>query len=246
VAELRGVSVVNGAPPENHGGGISARNADLRLVDSVVAGNTAQIGGGIESLGGRTTLDGSTVADNVGNGGGGIRLLLPGARLVLKRSTVSGNQTSPGSFAGAGIFCLRGTELFVSDSLVSDNRSGGGGGGLTFGGARGRIVRTTFQGNEAATESGGGISFYREPDGPPPGRLAIYDSQIVENVSATAGGGIWTARATHVSDNPPLLRDTTVARNVDQSGAAPDCSGQVLDGGNVVIGDPTGCLLTAP
>jgi CSLREA domain-containing protein len=243
--ELRGVSVVNGAPPENHGGGISATNADLRLVQSVVAENAALIGGGIESIGGRTTLERSRVADNVGNGGAGIRLLLPGARLVLKRSTVSGNQTQAGSFPGAGIFCFPGTELVVSNSVVTGNRSGDGGAGIMFGGARGRIFRTTIQGNEAGT-GGGGVSLYREPGGDPPGPLGIYGSQIVENVAATAGGGIWTAPPTWSSDSPPLLHDTTVARNVDLSGAAPDCSGEILDGGNVVIGNPTGCTLSPP
>lgn len=244
-AELRGVSVVNGAPPENHGGGISATNGDLRLVNSVVSGNAASVGAGIEAIGGRTMLDGSRVADNVGNGGAGIRVLLPGARLILKRSTVSGNRTQTGSFPGGGIFCLPGTELVMSDSVVSGNHSGDGGAGIAFGGARGRILRTTIQGNVSATGAAG-VLMYRQPDGPPPGPLAIYGSQIVENVGATAGGGIWAAPPTWASDSPPLLRDTMVAGNVDLSGQAPDCSGQVLDGGNVVIGDPTGCVLSPP
>lgn len=241
---LRGVSIVNGAPPENHGGAISAFDADIRLVDSIVARNQASIGAGVEILGGRLKLIDSQVSDNVGNGGTGIRAMID-ARVVLKRATVSDNRTTPGSYPGAGIFCFPGTELVVKDSVVSRNRSSGAGGGIMFGGARGRIVRSTIQENEAG--GGAGVSLYRDPDpaAAPPGTLTIDRSQIVNNVATTnggIGGGIWSAPPTFASDSPPVLRNTTITGNVGGA-ETPDCSGSFIDRGGVVIGDPTGCVL---
>src|SRR6185436_11803583 len=120
------------------------------------------------------------------------------------------------------------------------NHSGDGGGGIMFGGARGRILRSTIKENEA--RSGGGVSLYHDPDPtvPPPGPLTIQRSQIIDNVAAEVGGGIASAWPGSLSDSPPLLRNTTITGNVAPTGG-PDCSGSFIDGGGNVIGDPAGC-----
>ena len=120
------------SPGTSSGGAISAQ-AEIRITDSVISGNTSSgPGGGVRSLESITATR-SSIVDNTGN-------------------------TSGGSFTGAGLSTVH--EVLVIDSTISGNVSpasdGEGGGIFTEGTAT--VVNSTITGNSVAGGQGGAIS----------------------------------------------------------------------------------------
>jgi hypothetical protein len=149
-AVLYGLTISNGGNSAGHGGGIS-NLGDLALLDSAVAGNSADVAGGIFDASGSTLLVmDSTISGNTSSAGAGGGINNAG-KLEIIESTVSGNTS--GSAAGAlggGIF-NSGT-LTIIDSSISANQvtSGGAnddGGGLYVNGGSATLQNTIVSGN---------------------------------------------------------------------------------------------------
>jgi predicted outer membrane repeat protein len=162
-AELRGLTVTEGAVSGfEYGGGIHNLGM-LTLTNSAVSGNTAYRGGGIHSN--RTlTLTNSTVSGNTASRvGGGID---SGGTLTLTNSTVSGNTASQPS--GGGIYSL-GT-LTLTNSTVSGNS--GTGIDTHF---MAMLTNSTVSGDGA---SGAAIHNEGSPKGPVSAVLTITNSTV--------------------------------------------------------------------
>ncbi|MFC7337921.1 choice-of-anchor Q domain-containing protein [Haloferula chungangensis] len=158
---------------------IDDENAD-NLLDVVLRGLTLQNGvasgddaGGNISNHEHLTLENCRLLDGraVGTGanGGGISSA-PGSRLILASCTLSGNRAASTTSSGGAVyfeteanFNSAALVFAMSASTVSDNFTGGHGGGLfvgTFGldnGGLATIATSTVSGN-TATSAGGGIS----------------------------------------------------------------------------------------
>jgi hypothetical protein len=118
---------------EGFGGGLSATNATVRVVDSLFQENQSNDGGGgMASLSGAVmTLERSTLSANVAAGSGGGGALNFGS-LTMVNSTVSGNLAMPtAEFSGGGGISSS-APLTLVNTTVFGNALGGAG---AFGGA---------------------------------------------------------------------------------------------------------------
>jgi CSLREA domain-containing protein len=234
---LRGVTVRNGAAPDNLGGGIYS-GGRITLVDSAVRDSNAAIGGGIYAL--TATLIRSEVTGNSSTSFcGGIRSY----DATIVESIVSGNHT-----LGHGGGIAAGGELLLERSTVSGNTADGHGGALHFSGEEAIIDNTTVSGNSAGGDGGG---IYRAgPEVPPDEPL---EHVFLNNVTVTAnhadsdGNGSGDGGGVGGNTLVPgfVARNTIVAGNTDDGGEAPDCAGDVGLQGHNLVQDATGCPLVA-
>jgi hypothetical protein len=121
------------------GGGVWSQ-ANLAIVDSSVADNTAaSLGGGVHfnaAAGqGMLRIQRSTVSGNTATNGGGVAST-PGAgspltlEAVVSNSTISGNSASN---AGGGLHASFGGQAFIMNSTITENDADQAGGGLFAG-----------------------------------------------------------------------------------------------------------------
>jgi CSLREA domain-containing protein len=172
--------IMRGGKLSEPGGAGISNTGTLRLINSVVAGNSAVMHGGgiLNFLGGTLRLINSTVSGNTSSEfGGGINNNGEEATLTLTNSVVAGNSASR---FGGGIWNA-GT-LTLTDSRVSNNSSEIGGGinnnGLA---ATLTLTNSTVSGN--AGDGGGGIENTA-------GRITLTNSTITGNTASSFGGGI--------------------------------------------------------
>jgi CSLREA domain-containing protein len=239
---LSGVSLVNGytmidANSGYTGGGI--RNCGkLTLENCVVSGNEGVLGGALNSEGGSVTLLSTTISNNLGHFCcGGIRNYY-GVKLLLRNSVVKDNTVTPGS--GGGVVDLYPSSFIAYDSTFSGNVAAADGGGILVTG-RTTLKRCTITGNSA---SGNGGGLYRVADEiyHEAGRLRIADTTISGNTADSDrsgqgdGGGIY-----NWAEGLSMARGT-LSGNVDGTGEAPDCRGQLVSK-TTVIGSLAGCTL---
>ena len=195
----------------------------LKVENSTISNNrSGDAGGGINTIGnGRVDITQSVISDNVcENQGAGIWLdtddvagpvgttIHQSALLTLTQSVISGNVSlATGNFGGgignagndslaAGQAPLPGEVQAVSiiDSTISNNVTGGSGGGYGDQGGQGTLIvqNSTIANNSA--NLGGGI----QADGP---STTISDSTITGNSSQTTGGGIVVTAGTFTLNN---------------------------------------------
>jgi hypothetical protein len=106
------------------GGGILNYLGTVKVSDSTVSGNTANLGGGLRNYSGAVTVSNSTFSGNsAGYGGGGV---YNSGTLTLTDSTLYGN--SAGNGDGGGIDNLSGTATLINCTLDKNSASGRGGG----------------------------------------------------------------------------------------------------------------------
>jgi nitrous oxidase accessory protein NosD len=193
---------VTGGLVDGNGGGI-VNDANLFAQGVWVRDNTASDGGGGIFNTGVLSLDGSYVTDNTGMtdgtggiGGAGIASNGSGASLIIDGSTIARNSlTRPGTEdrGGGGISIKQGS-LVLRDSVVSDNESGYAAGGIYAAGSGATVVleRTTVINNRTGidpdrdTGRGGGLFLDNAV------QARIDDSSILDNVSKSSGGGIYS------------------------------------------------------
>ena len=217
---IRGGNAGFDDPGGAQGGGIFVGVFDtLRIMNSVIAGNSAgSTGGGIRSFG-ALTLNNSTISRNsAGVNGGGIAS--PFGSLTITNSRVSGN-VAP-EIGGGGIYTE--VPLRLSNTTVSDNRSARGA-GIFAGFITLDISRSTISGN-SATESGGGIFTF--------GTTTLTNSTVSGN-SAPAGGGIANPGTLAVSNS-------TIAGNTATEGSG---GGGITSGGSLLLVNTLVALNTA-
>jgi hypothetical protein len=237
-------SVMPGGPLSN--GIINTGNAgELTFEDSEASGALA----GIENeLLATATVTNGTLRDNAF----GIRNF---GVATLERSSIEGNTTLAGD-SGAGVANFG--VLNMVDTVVRDNTASDGAGIQNIGIAR--MEACTIFGNRTTgmvgTRSGGGIWNS--------GTLEMANCTVSGNqAEAGQGGGVWnteagslTMRNCTVSDNAAgsgggvavasgtvALANTIVALN--SAGEAIDCQGGAMSLGYNLIGNTTGCDVTA-
>jgi hypothetical protein len=215
-------------------GGIGSIGGTVTIHKSVIAGNTSRVAGGGISIGPGSAglantliITNSRISDNTtgtsttNSRGGGI---ISGGKLIISKSTISGNVSSGGRGVGGGISGLETWE--ITDSSIYGNAASDFGGGIENAGATGVIVNSTVSNN--TSNSGGGV-------GNGQGVVLLINSTLANN-SAQDGGGIDSIAAT------TLLQNTILALNTAQTG--PDCANPLTSLDNNLIGDPTGCTIS--
>jgi hypothetical protein len=146
------------------GGGVINIGGPLTIDSSVITGNQSSAGGGgvsAQSAGGQASLlkiTDSTISDNtstLSTGGGGVNTFND-EKLVIRRSTISGNRFTGLGLAGEGGGILNTGDMTIADSTISGNVSGGkdipnpqGGGIANASGATGTITTSTIADNRA-------------------------------------------------------------------------------------------------
>jgi hypothetical protein len=197
----------------NSGGGV------LRISNSILDGNSADVGGGFRAGGNVTILD-STVSNNQAEFGGGFINTISSEVLIMN-SLFSVNQAVQGgggmftngmvtiidseiagnmADAGGGIFKKTGT-LELRRSLVNGNGAlGGSGGGFLNDFGATTIVLSSIAQNRAHLNGGG---LYNAQNGV----LTVTDSDLSENSAEMAGGGGY-------NENELTLIRSTIQDNV--------------------------------
>jgi hypothetical protein len=182
-------------------GGAISSNEDLTLTGLVVSQNANQLdGGGIWCAGNMTITDCAITHNTAGDGGGGI---VAESNLTITGSEISYNTASgigSGRALAGGIefnSILGGNTLQITDSLITNNATAFGGGGIRITNylpARNPTVVTishsTVSGNTIdphSPVSGGGIYAYRT-------NLVISDCVISNNQIHSSGFGNGGAR----------------------------------------------------
>ena len=156
-------------PDDGYGGAIDVNCADvLNLVDSTLAGNTANAGGGAinDNTSAPVMVVRSTISGNRStgaslatppDGGGGIELSTAGTLTVID-STIAGNDTA---WSGGGIYAVTGSTLTLVNDTISGNTDSGTPAGVTAtGGVYAQanlttsVANTIISGNTPANCSG--------------------------------------------------------------------------------------------
>ncbi|CAN5429869.1 hypothetical protein BH10ACT11_BH10ACT11_14840 [soil metagenome] len=232
-AKLKHLKLVRGnAGAGAEGGGIyfqsSATGQHLKVSNSTITRNsTQQYGGGIGGIGsGVATIRHSSLTGNYAQyAGGGISSGFP---LVVSKSTVSGNRTSPSSGIGGGIYVSSGSAK-ISSSSISDNRSQRTGGIFNDAESPDRLGLTnvTVSGNRALETGGIGLGFNA--------LVSLNATTVVRNIADSSSAGGITSDSAQIA-----VENSLIARNIAPVNS--DCEGTIASGGHNLFGTSTGCL----
>jgi predicted outer membrane repeat protein len=244
--EVSGLTITAGS--DSDGGGI-LNAGTLTLRDCTVSDNSSSgQGGGIFSTG-PLTLQNCTVTNNASHAGpqyvdgGGIHA--ENGPLTILDSTISNNS----AFSGGGVGTVWIPQVLITGSVIRDNTTVVGAGGIYFAVSSGTIADTTISGNVAASTSyaGGGGAIKNDNNSHLTldrvtlsgnstgsyggGVFTIHDSTVVAtnttivgNTAGTRGGGLAT-----VWSSAMTLTNSTVGNNAVTSGVG---GGVYLEGGN--------------
>ncbi|MDQ6601408.1 MAG: right-handed parallel beta-helix repeat-containing protein, partial [Chloroflexota bacterium] len=177
----------------------------------------------VETSGSSLTLNDCVVADNQTSRNGGGISVTGGATLVLNRTTVSGNITTSTYIVNGGGIFNAGTVTVTNSTFSGNHADSDGGGGIANSGGTLTVMNSTFAGNSGSP--GGGI----RNDG---GTLTVTNSTFSGN-SASAGGGIWNYGGT------PTVTSSTFAANTATGGGGIDDESGTLTATNTLIADNT-------
>ena len=208
-AEIRDLTVRNGTPHANGGGGIFSWG-ELTLVRSIVTGNA---GGGIGARGPLTVLD-SNIRENSGGG------IVSQGSLAVMRTTISGNVDTGVSASG---------EVVINDSTINNNTNPGGGGGASLGPGVVTITNSTISGNSAGCYGGGilnqGFQSFTTT-------TRLINVTLNQNTTACSGQGGNISS----SDISSVALTNTIVSN---GGVGGDCSGAITSLGHNLDSDST-------
>jgi CSLREA domain-containing protein len=203
----------NASGVEADGGGIRTY-ASLTLVNCLVTRNHADgYGGGIQAVDGRLTVRRSVISRNVSDDSSGAIDVATDDGISIERSTITRNRAV---FAGVSYMYGAGQSRIV-DSTLSFNRSDTETGTVYFSEVAGTmtILRSTINGNVAATD-GGGFSARN-------GQVQMVNTTIAGNRAGGNGGGLWAL-------TPVELNAVTIARNVaDTDGTGGEMGGGIYN-----------------
>lgn len=231
---MRGFTISGGNATEinngtGSGGGISVISAMLTFENMVVTGNTAaNRGGGLFLADGVINLIDSSISGNTAMDiGGGAQLQNSSAtfeRLDLSNNRAETNMIGT-TAGGMVIFGNDQNTITFNDSIIADNFSTSGGGGLDLVGGVYSISNSIFSGNESSAGGGMRISV---------STVAIVNTTFSGN-TAQVGGGMFNSFNGFTS-----LRNVTFSRNVTTRniGGAITCSfNSALDFANTIFAD---------
>ena len=220
----------------------------------------ATVGGGIRNFGsGITTVNDSVISGNIAVDGGGLYSTANGV-IELNRTTVSGNTANR---YGGGICNFTFSTVRINDSTIKDNNGGYGGGLFNSFMSHATITGSTLSGNSALI--GGAITTQFGS-----GLVSLTNSTLSGNRAVTGGGGIRVSPADTVNlNNVTLTNNRTtsptatggggidntsgtvnlsnslIAGNLDAAAISPDCGGVVNSNGYNLLGNDTGCTISA-
>jgi hypothetical protein len=209
-------------------------SATLTISGVTIRSGTAGVGsgGGVLNTGDLTIAD-SVVADNRAQTGGGV---YNSGTLHVTNSTFSANLTSlfdaglDASGAGiynAGTATISDTTFF--DNLVHDNGSAF----LNGPGATATITSSTFSFNQM----NGIAAVYADKNST---LLTLNNVTITGNVGSKKATGLYSAGGA-----VDLANSIVAGNNTQGNTALPDCAGTLTSGGHNLIGNATGCALSA-
>ncbi len=235
--------------------GVTIRNGNAL---NGTGGGLATVGGGILNWGvGITTVNDSVISGNKAVDGGGIYNISNGI-IVLNRTTVSGNTANSN---GGGVCNFTFGTTRINDSTIENNRASYGGGMFNSFRSMATITNSTFNGNYALI--GGAITTQYGQ-----GVVTLRNSTLSGNTAYVAGGGIrvspgdtvnlYNVTLTNNQALPPSaggggiyntngtvnLSNSLIAGNLD-AGTSPDCDGNINSNGYNLLGDDTGCTISA-
>ncbi|TWT90756.1 hypothetical protein Mal64_11530 [Pseudobythopirellula maris] len=222
------------SPPQGagglYGGAVGNFFENVSIVESVIAGNSAQGGGGVASYWGKLSLLETVVRDNSALYGGGIHGFL--GNISVTKSKVTGNvalNDDTKRASGGGVY-IYGSYTTIESSVIDRNEANGsqaGGVAIIFSEGT-RIAGSTISGNIAATE-GGGLHTLNS-------FLDIEQSTFSGNQAGTHGGAVYANWFLELSN-------TTVYSNRSGTGEgisfAPDFSGAELTLRNTIVAGST-------
>jgi len=247
---ISGMTIQNGRPT-NSGGGIlidtssNVTLSDIRLISNTAHVNTNSLnGGGAIYNSGVLTITNAVIAGNTMSNtagytsyGGGILNI---GTLSINASSIE-NNTDGGSYSAYGGGVFNSGSLEINSSAVLSNTTVGvfiygsrsNGGGIYNDGSL-RLKNSTVAGNVGVSgdiiSRGGGI--YNN------NTLTVTNSTISTN-NAFSGGGVFTSTGSEtILANVLLAENTSVDTNQD-------CSGTITSNGYNLIGNTTGCTITA-
>jgi CSLREA domain-containing protein len=147
---------------------------------------------------------------------------IPGGTVTLSGLTITGGD----AFFGAAVF-NDGAIVTVTDSTISGNTAGVGGGGGIYNNGTMTITNSTITANSASGPGGGIFN-----NGP----LTIADSTISGNTAGDAGGGIYNNSGTLA------ITDSTISGNTagDSGGGVYNASNTVTVTGSTISGNAAG------
>ena len=253
---LTNLVITNGfASDSTSGGGVSAENSTLSLINVSVQNNTATNNGGGIALISNTQLivDNSYIANNQSAENGGGLFVTQGSVATITNNTIHDNTTENDD--GGAIAISFGSTAVVSGNLIYNNESGDNGGGVYVGEASAIVASNTISNNIAA-DLGGGVYgssdstvtvqnntiSHNLADGDDGGGIAIRDSVatidnnvVSYNESDEWGAGIFIRSALAVTITNNMIHHNTV-----------NGTNEVLDGGGiaVVFGSTTSKVIT--
>lgn len=224
---LMDITLKNGYMTSNGGAIHNSGTLELHNVRINNSSTIASNGGGAISSFGPVTIYDSLFEYNSAGLGGALALVSEAADAVLVNTTVRNNGTNRLDGLGGGIFLFDGADLTLSNSLVSMNFSGKGGGiyndssTSTITLNQGSVISgNTVQYNPVLTENvGGGI--YNA------GTLMVFDSTLKENQASFSGGAIYNTGTAN------LLRSTVEGNRTTSS------AGGIYDRGTLSLTNVT-------
>jgi hypothetical protein len=224
-AAQNGVSTLDGQALRR---GVSINANQTVTVDHflITNGYTSANGGGMSiGSGANLTLNSSQVIGNSANAhwqsGGGIS---NAGTLTLNNSSIMGNTAD---YSGAGIHSYSGTVTVNSSSITGNmaRDASSSGGGISSNGTL-TVSNSTVSANTAGV--GGGIRIN--------GTLVLSHSTVSQN-RARVGGGLYLFYAAN------SVMNSIVANN--EGGSTPDCYGTIGSSHHDLIGNTSGCTVTA-
>ena len=195
------VSDNTGTGVNNRGGGVTS-HGQLKMIDSTVTGNTADLGGGVFNQYGVATLTRTTISGNYATIAGA-GMLDYGATATLTDCTISGNSFVAGSTGGVGGGIYNGgtSTLTLTGSTISGNSAVAGGGLFNTYYSTAVLTNTTISGNTATTYGGGLYNYYYSS-------ATLTNCTVSGNTAAADGGGVYNGY--HAT---ATLTNTTISGN---------------------------------
>ncbi|WP_395373669.1 choice-of-anchor Q domain-containing protein [Marinicella sp. W31] len=190
---------------------LTAANADLTVNDTTISGGldfNGNFGAGIRMDDGRLIINRSTVT---GNTGGGV-VINNGGTSQINHSVISYNYGVVAQRYGSGVSVVS-SELNIDNSSISNNftQSTVGSGALYLSDLDGPVTvnlrNSTVSGNQS-TNDGGGIAHQHSGNG---STLNVDNSTISGNVSYADGGGL------SIQGLTTTIRNSTITQNYAQS-----------------------------
>ncbi|MDO8870305.1 MAG: hypothetical protein Q7V10_06085, partial [Methanobacteriaceae archaeon] len=226
---ISGSNFVNNSAVTN--GGALTNSGNLTIVASNFSGNSASDGGAIYNTGSLTVTSTTFRENSAQNRGGAI---YNNGNLSVLSSTFENNRvpiTNGYDYNGGAIFNNFNANLNVTGSVFNYNTASVGGAILSFNNST--ITGSTFTGNTAYSEYGGGAVAWGNTDTLATGTMNISDSTFTNN-KAGYGGSIWSYGTLNV------LRSTFTGNNATYNGGAIRTWGTLTISGSDLIGNNAG------